>query len=136
MDSFTTKLTPRMALYLADALEAPLDEEAVAGWHNLVLKVYGALPDCIDEAGLKGEAQEVTFTHGDLWFIREKAKSFAMQGQERVGLALLQMVREGLLRFAADPEVHEAEMQVGSSAQGIDEPSFAQLKAANKIREA
>lgn len=130
------ELTPLEGLFLSDALsmftQGPPD--AMPGqaspYPDLLLKVGGA----VLETQKRKAPVTISLTISELWMIREVAKSSVVVGNERVGLALLTKVYEGIRALTSESDVQSVVNAFGEVAD--DEPGKGKYAAQlNQIKE-
>lgn len=108
-EDFKAVVTIGMANYAQAALVCPGNEDGVVVFQRLVLKLLGEIQS-------KEPSAEMSFPKEELWMLQTIAKPFAEYGKgEKVGLAWLEIVAEGLLHLEAETEVHQAVMRYGES---------------------
>lgn len=112
-DDVQAAVTRRMALYVHDCLPCPPDDDGQRVFRGLVLKCLGLWRGEEDEGTIRLNGPE-------LWLLQPIAKSMAALGPEKIGMAWLQIVADGLLHLEAQAEVHEAVARQGDGV--VEEP--------------
>ena len=134
-NTYAIELTQLESLYLSDALsmftQGPPDAlpSQASPYPGLLLKIGSA----VLETEQRKAPVVVEVTIGELWIIREVAKSSVVVGNERVGLTLLLKIYGGIRTLAADSDVQLMVSAFGESM--VDEPERSQFTAQlNQIR--